>query len=650
MDRLARIFAEKFTKSFSMKAALLIAFPALLAGSAPQARAAETGPCANGICWKIENRFRLFSDARDFSLHEQAWAATAAEGRGVLAMERWLNGRPDSPAQGWAAGAVDRLCFDEKNNVARAFCVRDGVRENYINPLDFAVRLDADPVLASPAHNCEWTANRSFFDASGKVVRSLPGCANVKARLRRGATALTLKIVAPDGGVTTKTQTVTPRAILVAGVGDSFTSGDGNPDRPVELKAAGDLGMCYRRALTGERFFLPTRADSQLNKACDVAPVSYEAPEWVALRARWLHAPCHRSLYSHQARAALALALENPQRAVTYIPLGCTGAEIGAGLIGAQKSRERLLRNGLRASASVMSQLRSLDIQTRAAPSKPDVTFLSVGGNDVGFAALVANIVVLGQPERGLLPSNTLFDPSVARGKLPALDRDFRRLRARLGPLVGGDLSRVVYTTYADPLTRGSVACPSTRLGFDGHPAFGFDGAAAAATSAFVNDDLLPRLRKLALCEPGAGCAHPAAERMRYAEGHRAAFADHGVCAENGADPAFDRDCLANGDTFKTGFDPNPLGQPFKHCVRAPAGWRAYAPRARWLRTANDSYLSAMSFADSAPLKGAFLGDAMWGVSTMVYGGAAHPTAEGHAAMADAALVEARAALAAAGK
>jgi hypothetical protein len=34
--------------------------------------------------------------------------------------------------------------------------------------------------------------------------------------------------------------------------------------------------------------------------------------------------------------------------------------------------------------------------------------------------------------------------------------------------------------------------------------------------------------------------------------------------------------------------------------------------------------------------------DALWGVASVVYGGAMHPTAEGHAAMADAALPAAR--------
>ena len=37
--------------------------------------------------------------------------------------------------------------------------------------------------------------------------------------------------------------------------------------------------------------------------------------------------------------------------------------------------------------------------------------------------------------------------------------------------------------------------------------------------------------------------------------------------------------------------------------------------------------------------------DAIWGATSAVYGGAIHPTAEGHAAMADAALAGAREAL-----
>ncbi len=49
---------------------------------------------------------------------------------------------------------------------------------------------------------------------------------------------------------------------------------------------------------------------------------------------------CHRSLYSYQLRTALALAVENPHVAVTFIPLACTGATIENGVLGSQRARE----------------------------------------------------------------------------------------------------------------------------------------------------------------------------------------------------------------------------------------------------------------------------------------------------------------------
>jgi hypothetical protein len=59
-------------------------------------------------------------------------------------------------------------------------------------------------------------------------------------------------------------------------------------------------------------------------------------------------------------------------------------------------------------------------------------------------------------------------------------------------------------------------------------------------------------------------------------------------------------------------------------------------PRQRWVRTANDSYFTAMSYPQG--VLAASIHDAMWGTLSAVQGGAIHPTAEGHAAMADATL------------
>jgi hypothetical protein len=65
------------------------------------------------------------------------------------------------------------------------------------------------------------------------------------------------------------------------------------------------------------------------------------------------------------------------------------------------------------------------------------------------------------------------------------------------------------------------------------------------------------------------------------------------------------------------------------------------------VRTANDSYFTAMTYPQGLPalLQPRDLHDAMWGIVSALYGGAIHPTAEGHAAMADAAVPAVRAVL-----
>ena len=64
------------------------------------------------------------------------------------------------------------------------------------------------------------------------------------------------------------------------------------------------------------------------------------------------------------------------------------------------------------------------------------------------------------------------------------------------------------------------------------------------------------------------------------------------------------------------------------------------------MRTANDSYFTAMTYPQGiSSLQPANIHDATWGVLSAVYGGAIHPTAQGHAAMADAALPAVRAVL-----
>src|SRR5207302_1691471 len=70
-----------------------------------------------------------------------------------------------------------------------------------------------------------------------------------------------------------------------------------------------------------------------------------------------------------------------------------------------------------------------------------------------------------------------------SRGALARdLPQGFGKLREALKPLVG-DLSRVVYTSYANPaLADGGAPCPGGRAGFDIHPSFNAAPANIAPT------------------------------------------------------------------------------------------------------------------------------------------------------------------------
>jgi hypothetical protein len=134
-------------------------------------------------------------------------------------------------------------------------------------------------------------------------------------------------------------------------------------------------------------------------------------------------------------------------------------------------------------------------------------------------------------------------------------------------------------------------------------------------------------------------CRDPAGDRMTFVDAHQTAFADHGFCARAQNDPEFDRECFsATGESFNPDIV-TAASQPML-CSRSAGEYRAYLPRARWIRDANDSYFAAMTYPQGLPTSSqpADIHDATWGVLSAVYGGAVHPSAEGHAAMADAAL------------
>ncbi|MGZ3296376.1 MAG: hypothetical protein ACXU9D_24285, partial [Xanthobacteraceae bacterium] len=304
-------------------------------------------------------------------------------------------------------------------------------------------------------------------------------------------------------------------------------------------------------------------------------------------------------------------------------------------------------KSGGNCQGTVNAQLGELRAALAAAKKrqpdrKLDLVLLSIGANDINFSGLIADVIVDTPTER------VLFRRSGVMGSLDdsraALTRDlpqsFVKLREALKPLVGDDLSHVVYVSYANPaLADGGSPCPGGRAGFDIHPSFNAEPQRLAAVSSYVQSEFLPELKALATCQSGVLCRDPAADRMTFVDSHQAAFANHGFCARAESDPEFDRECFsAKGDSFNSDIV-TAASQPML-CGRSASEYRAYLPRARWIRDANDSYFAAMTYPQGLPSSSqpTDIHDATWGVLSAVYGGAVHPSAEGHAAMADAAL------------
>ena len=158
-------------------------------------------------------------------------------------------------------------------------------------------------------------------------------------------------------------------------------------------------------------------------------------------------------------RTALALAVEQPHLAVTFLPLACTGATIEAGMFGSQRADDCPAVVGIDScKGTAPAQLAELkDLMAAARRQEPqralDMVLLTIGANDVSFAALVANVIVDATTERLLLrQAGGIVSVQDSQKSLDQdLPNEFARLRAALKPFVGGDLGRVVYVSYANP-------------------------------------------------------------------------------------------------------------------------------------------------------------------------------------------------------
>lgn len=321
---------------------------------------------------------------------------------------------------------------------------------------------------------------------------------------------------APSSASTTNTVTV--EDILIVSIGDSYASGEGNPERVVVQyldagrrrvttaywadpgteklegfnrvervldqtatqgfsgssggEAAGGFSGASGGAAPGD--FSGSAAQggpfsAETGAATSFGPVA--VPDRYSSHADsvegWRHLMAHRSTLSAHAQVAMAIERADPRTSVTFVFLAASGATVGRGVTAryngvanepAVQGREPLPAQILQAKELVRNR-------------KIDALLVSVGGNDIGFSNLVKALILqdTSDTRRGIL--NSVKDGDWTRltdglkGMVQWLDTnvgidyladEYRKLAYALSTELR-NVEKVYITGYPDP-TRSSIA------------------------------------------------------------------------------------------------------------------------------------------------------------------------------------------------
>ena len=621
---------------------LIEAAPTQSAASPPPAEALVSAR----ITWRVDNPFRFFTDPEDTAVHRATFEALDAPARRhpVLAAERALAARH---GDGWAARTFEKTCWDGERN--RHACK---AYDDYVNPSVHAVRVTLSGLAEAQSLECQWSSvPRGEAGAPASVLQPCDKPLLLDVPYPAGSD-VTLSI----GGAEVARERIEVRDLLIVGMGDSFASGEGNPDQPVrfsrERAATYGGGKQEPSAVVG----YPARVGAW-KRIGD--------KDFIKENARWLDQACHRSLYSHQLRAALQLAIEEPHRAVTYVGLACSGAEITEGLFLRYKGNEWVPNppDVSQISAAAIAQCGNAPAEPHDLPEayhmkgavkelqgglvlykcpiekarRIDLAFVSIGGNDVGFARILANAILTDQSLLRKLGGwfGQVHGQSAAAALMGALAeryKSFNRAMHNILHLPWKESDRVLLTGYPGLalLGDGSGVCPDGAAGMDVVSDFSLNSA-KVREGVWISDKL-HRIMKESAQQLG----------WTLVEGHRRAFIDRGICA------GFSDNAFSIADDLRLPRKVDGTWVPYN-----PADYPAYAQRQRWFRTPNDAFLTGNFHVSQSLLQKALKLDSLsWFqlVLAATYSGAFHPTAEGHAAIADAVVEQARAVLAARGQ
>lgn len=500
----------------SLLAAAFFCTP-LLAQSAPSLLPEETPlliPDPGLIEWEISNRFSPFQALPNPSQSFSDFSFRSGEAASDWYRRVWEK-NPDSFASPYASAL--------RSGKQTPWSYKTGLPSD---PVLKWIRAETDPdarinITLSYPHTgpCRWEAGETRILA--------PNCSRPTAvSIPQNGLAIGVRLGTSPASATIFAR---PKHEVILGLGDSYASGEGNPDQPTVwadwfTPAAGDTRWLVR------------------NVGIDQDPL-------------WLDETCNRSFFSYQSLAALRRASQDPHLLVSFVHLACTGAEIFNGLLAPQENAggsetflrysqinaaqhalcqrplgldyrpfteqiatEAQIRGFARRNGTTLRLLDTLDVNTRQQRSEtglneprsglldcpqgqmraPDYVFLSVGGNDIGFSDLVRYFLVPFDVDLSLLnslvlpetcpdPAYRYRDPDLAisehcsnkdrsndyhSGSLISDSGDPAGFQARFALLVSAirhylevSPDQIAMVQYPDPLRRG-FALPEIRDDF----------------------------------------------------------------------------------------------------------------------------------------------------------------------------------------
>lgn len=381
-------------------------------GGGPSTEAAFVAP-ANGFTWAMRDRFG--------PLHN-----------GIVDYH-WNQAAPE--ALRWGSSDGDREKYDPA----------------FVHPASFEVNLNACPSQAELDASLlqpPQSANTYQWVIAGHALAPVRSCLLRHHFASQGPYFVRLTVSGPDAGGPFD-QLIVVRDHLIVSLGDSYASGEGNPD---------------------------------VNR-------SGTTP------ARWVDKRCHRSAHAGPAQAALALERADPHSSVTFLSFACSGATINrvyhsysdacpgdnpkndtykADMFDPYKPGDPQRPNG----SGVLGSYRGVEVATctnfddhvpaqleqlaaTVGDRRVDALVISAGGNDLGFGPLAATCVIapdcLNHEVTGVdgtkvkLPTRFGADVSVIDERYLALKQEIDAARQPSGaPL---RIASTFITEYPDPLT-----------------------------------------------------------------------------------------------------------------------------------------------------------------------------------------------------